>query len=53
MAALSQTLRSLKFMKNKKNETVKEEDKTFSYYACKQIIQTFSGSKDKNPSEKI
>jgi len=42
MAMLSQTIRNLKFMKNKKPEHEKETEKTFSYYACKNIIGIFS-----------
>lgn len=45
MAMLSQTIRNLKFMKNKKPEHEKVEDKTFSYYACKNIISAFSNAK--------
>ena len=42
MAMLSQTLRNLKFMKNKKVESEKVEEKTFSYYAIKNAINKFN-----------
>lgn len=41
MAMLSQTLRNLKFMKNKKTESEKVMEKTLSYYACKNIVATY------------
>lgn len=47
MAMLSQTLRNLKFMKSKKPEHEKVEEKTFSYYACKNIINTFNQTLEK------
>lgn len=47
MAMLSQTIRNLKFMKNKKTDHGKETEKTFSYYACKNIISTFTNKVNK------
>lgn len=47
MAMLSSTLRNLKFMKNKAPETKDSEDKTFSYYACKNIVMKFSSANSK------
>lgn len=41
MAMLSQTLKNLKFMKNKKQENEKVTEKTLSYYACKNIISVY------------
>ena len=51
MAMLSQTIRNLKFMKNKKPEHEKVEEKTFSYYACKNIISTFGNPKPEKIEE--
>ncbi len=38
---LNSNIKNLKFMNSKKEITVKDEDKTFSYYACKNFIFTF------------
>ena len=51
MAMLSQTLKNLKFMKNKKQEQEKVTEKTFSYYACKNIINTFQQPNDKKDNK--
>lgn len=53
MAMLSQTLKNLKFMKNKKPEQEKVTEKTFSYFACKNIVTTFQQSKEKGESRKV
>lgn len=42
MHQFSSTLKNLKFMKGKeKQKPSREEDKTLSYYACKNIVQVF------------
>lgn len=48
MVEFSQTLTNLKFMKSKKSSVVEKGEKTFSYYACRNIVQTFSGRKRGN-----
>ena len=42
----SSTLRNLKFMKPKEDEKRKDRaERTFSYYAAKNILRTFSAQK--------
>lgn len=43
MVEFSQTLTNLKFMKNKKKDVVEKGEKTFSYYACRNMVQVFKG----------
>jgi len=49
MAMLSQNVKNLKFMKNKKTENEKVVEKTFSYYACRNVILSYSN--DMNTSK--
>lgn len=53
MAMLSQTVRNLKFMKNKKPEFEKVDEKTFSYYACKNIVSAFGNSSGNKKESKV
>lgn len=40
-------------MKNKKPEHEKVSEKTFSYYACKNIVTAFQQSTDKKDNKKL
>lgn len=54
MAMLSQNIRNLKFMKNKKAEQEKPIEKTLSYFACKNIILSYAdGNKNNNTNNSI
>lgn len=44
VASISPTLKNMKFMKGRKEEAVPQNDRTFSYYACKKILFSFYGS---------
>lgn len=48
---LSENVRNLKFMKNKKAEKEKVEEKTFSYYASKNILSIYSNQKINSTNE--
>lgn len=50
MAMLSNNVRNLKFMNNQKIDKGKVEEKTFSFYACKNVINNFDKPKENEKS---
>ncbi len=52
MKEFSSTLANLNFMKKKEKVVVKPSERTFSYYACKNIIHVFRNVNNTKNKEK-